>query len=109
MLIMSLRAGAGVDGLQGACRTVVFGELDWSPGVLEQAVGRVHRDGQDSAVTVYYLLADSGSDPTVARTLGLKREQVEGIINPDGGGFARLQSDSDRIAKLAEDYLERHG
>lgn len=46
VLIMSLRSGAGVDGLQGMCRTVVFGELDWSPGVHEQCVGRVHRDGQ---------------------------------------------------------------
>lgn len=45
LLIMSLRSGAGVDGLQGYCNTVVFGELDWSPGVHEQCIGRVHRDG----------------------------------------------------------------
>jgi len=45
VLIMSLRAGAGVDGLQHVCKTVVYGELDWSPGVHEQGVGRVFRDG----------------------------------------------------------------
>lgn len=38
LLIMSLRSGAGVDGLQNRCRTPVFGELDWSPGVHEQCL-----------------------------------------------------------------------
>ena len=32
LIIISLRSGAGLDGLQHACRIVVFGELDWSPG-----------------------------------------------------------------------------
>lgn len=38
LLIMSLRSGAGVDGLQHCCSTMVFGELDWSPGVHEQCL-----------------------------------------------------------------------
>jgi len=38
VLGMSLRAGAGLDGLQHVCSTVVFGELDWSPGVHEQCL-----------------------------------------------------------------------
>jgi SNF2 family DNA or RNA helicase len=44
ILVMSLRAGAGLDGLQHGCRTLVFGELDWSPAVLAQCEGRLHRD-----------------------------------------------------------------
>jgi hypothetical protein len=38
VLLISLRAGAGLDGLQHFCRTIVFGELDWSPGVHEQCL-----------------------------------------------------------------------
>ena len=38
VLLMSLRAGAGLDGLQHLCSNVVFGELDWSPGVHEQCL-----------------------------------------------------------------------
>ncbi len=38
VLIISLRSGAGLDGLQYATKTVVFGELDWSPGVHEQCL-----------------------------------------------------------------------
>lgn len=38
VLLLSLRAGAGIDGLQFVCRTGVFAELDWSPKVMEQCL-----------------------------------------------------------------------
>lgn len=107
VMLMSLRAGAGVDGLQKACRTVVFAELDWSPGVHEQAIGRIHRDGQPDPVMAYFLVADEGSDPDVADALGLKKEQIEGIRDPKGGVLGALEADPDHIRKLAKKYLER--
>ncbi len=107
VLVMSLRAGAGLDGLQGHCRIVVFGELDWSPGVHEQAVGRVHRDGQGEPVTAYFLVSDEGSDPIVMDVLGIKREQVDGIKNPSGELIEKLEKSGDHIKRLAESYLAR--
>lgn len=109
VLVMSLRAGAGLDGLQGHCRTVVFGELDWSPGVHEQCIGRVHRDGQAEKVVAYFLVADSGSDPVVADTLGLKKAQIDGMRDPEGGLIERLDTGGDRVAKLAAAYLRQRG
>lgn len=109
ILFMSLRAGAGVDGLQKNCRTVVFAELDWSPGVHEQCTGRIFRDGQPDPVTVYYLVAEEGSDPVVAETLGVKREQVEGIKDPKRELVTELQATSDRAASLAKHYLAKMG
>ncbi len=38
LLILSLRSGAGLDGLQARSHTAVFGELDWSPKVHEQCL-----------------------------------------------------------------------
>lgn len=108
-LIMSLRAGAGLDGLQGVCRTVVFAELDWSPAVHEQAIGRVHRDGQKDPVVAYYLVADSGSDPIVSDVLGLKRAQLDGVRDPNAELVTRSQSDPDRIKRLAQDFLRQRG
>jgi hypothetical protein len=35
LMIVSLRSGAGLDGLQKRCSTAVLGELDWSPKVHE--------------------------------------------------------------------------
>lgn len=108
VLMMSLRSGAGVDGLQAVCRTVVFGELDWSPGVHDQCTGRAHRDGQSDPVTAYYLVADEGSDPVVADVLGLKRAQAAGIVDPEGSVIGAPQAGADRIRSLAKDYLERN-
>jgi hypothetical protein len=45
-LIMSLRSGAGIDGLQNVASTLVFGELDWSSGVHRQAIGRLVARGR---------------------------------------------------------------
>jgi SNF2 family DNA or RNA helicase len=109
LLIMSLRSGAGVDGLQGTANTVVFGELDWSPGVHEQCVGRVHRDGQDSACTAYFLVAQAGSDPVIAEVLGVKREQIEGVRNPDGAMVERIETGENNIRRLAREFLQRRG
>jgi SNF2 family DNA or RNA helicase len=109
LLIMSLRSGAGVDGLQGLCNTVVFGELDWSPGVHEQCVGRVHRDGQDEPCTAYFLVSDSGSDPIIAEVLGVKRQQIEDVRNPDAALVERINTGENSIRRLAREFLARRG
>lgn len=110
VLIISLRAGAGLDGLQFACRTVVFGELDWSPGVHEQCEGRILRDGQTEPVFAYYLVSDSGADPTIAQVLGVKKQQIVGLRHDgDGALFEQVQNDGSRIKDLARDFLTRKG
>jgi SNF2 family DNA or RNA helicase len=109
VLIMSLRAGAGLDGLQGSCNMVVFGELDWSPGVYEQNIGRVWRDGQENPVNVYFMVSDEGSDPFMVEVNGVKEQQIKGIRDPNAELVEKLQLDPDRIKNLARRYLEKHG
>jgi len=107
LLILSLRSGSGLDGLQKRCSTVVFGELDWSPGVLEQCVGRAHRDGQLDPVFAYYLTAMDGVDPIMIDILGLKRQQIRGVRDPNGSLVLPKTVDPNHIKKLAEAYLAR--
>jgi SNF2-related domain len=107
ILILSLRSGAGLDGLQEVASSIVFGELDWSPGVHEQCIGRIARDGQKKSVVAYFLVAEDGADPVIAEALGLKREQIEGIRNPDQDLIERLDTSGDRTRRLAEFYLKR--
>jgi superfamily II DNA or RNA helicase len=109
ILILSLRSGAGLDGLQEAASSIVFGELDWSPGVHEQCIGRVARDGQKKSVVAYFLVAEDGADPVIAETLGLKREQIEGIRDPNRDLIEKLDTSGDRAKRLAEFYLKRVG
>ena len=105
LLIMSLRSGAGLDGLQHICRTGVFGELDYSKGVHSQCGGRIHRDMQLHPVFLYYMLSDHGSDPPMMDLLGVKRGQLEGAINPNADFVESLEVDVGRVRSMAEQYL----
>lgn len=109
LMLISLRAGAGIDGLQHVCSTVVFGELDWSPGVHEQCIGRVHRDGQGEPVMAYFLIADEGSDPIVSDVLGVKREQIEGVRNPGEHLVERRDIGENQLRMLAQRFLREQG
>lgn len=106
VFILSLRSGAGLDGLQHRCSTVIYGEIDWSPKVHEQIVGRVDREGQVEQVSAIYLLADEGSDPPMVEILGIKSSQASGIIDP-GRQFEARHTDKSRIRALASQYLSR--
>lgn len=105
LMIMSLRSGAGLDGLQQRCRTIVFGELDWSPKVHEQCTARLDRPGQPHQVDAIYLVSNEGSDPAVMGVLGLKSSQSAGIVDPLSAP-AEQNTDATRIRQLAEMYLK---
>lgn len=107
VMFMSLRSGAGLDGLQYACSTVVFVEYDWAYAVLEQGEARVYRDGQENPVVTYFLTADTGSDPAMVEVLGLKRNQLEGVMKhvDEIDDLEKLEVDPDHIKKLAMSYL----
>lgn len=109
VMMISLRSGSGLDGLQNRCSRVVFGELDWSPGVHEQGIGRVWRDGQELPVMAYFVTATDGSDPVVVDTLGLKQAQIDGVMRPRGDDFTPGEVDPDHIRRLATDFLSRRG
>ncbi|NWD49068.1 SNF2-related protein [Pseudomonas gingeri] len=109
VMLISLRSGAGIDGLQHACSTVVFGELDWSPGVHEQCIGRVHRDGQTEPVQAFFLISGEGSDPIVSDVLGVKREQIEGVRNPGDNLIERRDLGENQLRQLAKQFLKDSG
>jgi len=108
LLIMSLRAGSGVDGIQKVCSQVVIGELDWSPGVHTQCIGRAHRDGQKSPVFAYYMVSDRWADPVMVDVLDLKRTQLNQARDPDAP-LTTQQVDPHHVKRLAEAYLKKRG
>lgn len=105
LMIISLRSGVGLDGLQHRCKMVVIGELDWSPKVHDQLIGRVDRDGQKEQVTAIYLVSEYGSDPPIIDMLGIKSSQSHNIMNPLQA-VADQYTDESRIKVMAERYLK---
>ena len=107
LLIMSLRSGSGLDGLQKVSSRVVIGELDWSPAALEQCIGRVYRDGQARPVLAYYVTTNGGCDPAMLDVLGVKRQQLDGVREPFGEMQEIREVDPNHLRNLARDYLNR--
>ena len=109
LFIISLRSGAGLDGLQKVCKTIVLGELDYSPKVHDQLIGRLRRDDGDKKmeqVTAIYCVSDYGSDPVMINILGLKASQAHGIVDPLTDPLQQY-SDESRIKLLAQNYLNK--
>ncbi len=107
-ILISLRSTEGLDGLQDVCSTVIHAELDWTPQIHEQGTMRVDRPGQKKPTFEIFLVSEDGSDPTIARVNGVKREQSDGILNPLGQATV-VNADSARVKSLARDFLKRHG
>ncbi|BDZ52703.1 hypothetical protein GCM10025867_49440 (plasmid) [Frondihabitans sucicola] len=107
VLLMSLRSGAGVDGMQKVCNQVVFGELDWSPAVHKQGIGRASRPGMDMSrpVVAHYLVSDMGSDPVVAEALGIKRQQAEPLMSRDGELLGDVTAVENGHARALAEYI----
>lgn len=112
VIILSLRSGAGLDGLQDAASIAVFGELDWSPGVHDQGIGRVDRDRSDGLlnyVVAYFVTCSQGADPAMMEVLGVKKEQIEGVINPDNQMIQPRDMEGRQLADVARKFLASRG
>ena len=107
VLIMSLRSGAGLDGLQEVCSTGVFAEVDWSPEVHRQCIGRLDRPGKTRPVVGYFLLSEDGSDPVIGETLQIKKMQSAPMLRPSGGLFVPAPAAYNKVRLLAEAALAR--
>lgn len=66
--------GTGLNGLQRRTDWMVVAEPDWSPGLLRQAEGRLHRIGQAGSVLAQYVVAVGDLDSYVLASLVRKMD-----------------------------------
>jgi SNF2 family DNA or RNA helicase len=104
VIICNLQAG-GMGHTLTAASDVAIVEFPWTPALLDQAVDRAHRIGQNDSVTAWMLTAASSTedhetiDDEVVRLLLEKR----GVINNVVDGDEAAESDS-LIAALSAKY-----
>lgn len=98
VIIVSLGAGREGHTLLGGgrCSDVVLVEQGWTPAEMNQAEDRVHRIGQEAAVTPWYLIAAGTIDEDIRALIAAKKIVVDAAT--EGGDFA---SDTDSIALAA--------
>jgi SNF2 family DNA or RNA helicase len=80
LIVCSMRAASQGITLTRASN-VAFLELDWTPARHDQAEDRLHRIGQDSAVTAWYLLAPETIDETMSELLQRKRGLIDAVTD----------------------------
>lgn len=73
---------AGVGLTLTASRLVVFAELSWVPGEIQQAEDRCHRFGQRDTVHVQYLVAHDSVEAFMAEILVRKNKILEKVLKP---------------------------
>jgi len=79
LIVCSLKAG-GIGITLTAASNVAFAEVGWTPAEMNQAEDRVHRIGQKTAVTCWYLLASETIEEDIMNLIDKKREIVTAAI-----------------------------
>lgn len=70
----------GVDGLQKVCAHLLFFQPIWSADTVEQAIGRVWRQGQSRPVTVTFLICEDTIDDVVLTRVESKGENMKKFL-----------------------------
>ena len=100
VFLLSAKAGGQGLNLIGGNRLVLF-DPDWNPATDLQAMARIWRDGQQSAVVVYRLLSTGCVDEKIYQRQ-LKKQAVAGMMEAAGrrGKATKLQFDTKVLREL---------
>lgn len=74
-------AGFGVDGLQKVANNVVFAEVDWVPGNMDQARDRLVRIGQEHTVMAHYLVAPDTLEDNMMKSVVNKGKVITRLLS----------------------------
>ncbi len=94
LFIGNLKAvGTGVDGLQKVCSNSCTIEFGWIPTLHNQADDRLHRIGQDDAVTSWYLIGMDTIEEDIIKLLDKKSKILSQVLDGEEAESRDLLSD----------------
>lgn len=80
VFIGNMRA-AGVGITLTAASTLMFAELDWTPGTMDQGADRIHRIGQRHSVSIQFLVADGGIEHNLIAAYLAKSRNIAALLD----------------------------
>lgn len=78
-LLSAKSGGAGIN-LIGASRLILF-DVDWNPATDQQAMARIHRDGQKRPVKIYRFLLAGGMDEKIYQRQVTKTGLADSVVD----------------------------
>ncbi|KAK5164477.1 helicase [Saxophila tyrrhenica] len=90
VFLLSAKAGGVGLNLIGASRMVLY-DLDWNPATDDQAMARIHRDGQKRRCYIYRLVTQGALDEKIFQRQVSKAGLADSIVDGKSqvGGFTR--------------------
>lgn len=82
-IVQIIAGGEALDGLQKVCSHVIFAEIDWSHGAMQQAKARLYRIGQRYPVIAKFLLAGNTLETIMASVLDGKKYVINQLIKSE--------------------------
>ena len=106
-------AGTGTDGLQLVCSNILYGEIDWVPGTMDQSRARLDRIGQKQKVHVEYAIVPDSLEEAMLNTLRNKKHNIKSVMSQvekevqdlEGEETMTLESQLERIANSLDEIL----
>ena len=74
---------AGVGLTLTAASTVIFSELDWTPGNISQAEDRCHRIGQKESVLIQHVVLEGSLDERIVEVLISKQAVIDAALDKE--------------------------
>lgn len=79
LIVLQIKSAVGIN-LQHRCSIIIFVETSYDPTQIEQAVGRLRRIGQKSAINAYFFIAKGSVDEEVFRVNKAKLEIIDQVV-----------------------------
>lgn len=81
VMIITIAGAEGIDLFSAS--DIIFVEREWTPAREEQAESRLHRMGQKSPVTAWYIVAKKTVDEKLEKMIREKRKVFGAVIRQD--------------------------
>jgi DNA repair and recombination protein RAD54B len=102
--LLSAKAGGLGINLIGASRLILF-DVDWNPATDDQAMARIHREGQKRHCKIYRFLVKGGLEERIWQRQVVKRGLADSILEGGGGGGGGGSSSKNGVAQFSSEEL----